>query len=336
MALVNESIKSGARKSEACPIVGISTRTMERWETDDIGDKRPIVEKKPINKLSEIERKNIINVCCSDQFKDASPKVIVPILAENGTYLASESTFYRVLRSENLLTHRTESKPPAKRHKPEELKATGPNQVLSWDITYLLSNVKGRYYYLYMFEDIWSRAILGWEIHEKESAEIASKLIKKICFEYGVGDINLHSDNGGPMKGATMLATLQKLGVIPSFSRPNVSNDNAFSEALFKTLKYTVGYPKVFNSIEDARQWVGSFVDWYNNEHRHSMIKYVTPMQRHKGEDIKLLEKREETYLKANQRNPERWSGKIRNWDHIKIVYLNPNEENNFISKKAS
>jgi transposase InsO family protein len=166
--------------------------------------------------------------------------------------------------------------------------------------------------------------ITAWEVHAYESGEVASEIMKKLSSEQCMQGIHLHSDNGGPMKSATMLATLQTLGVAPSFSRPQVSNDNPYSESLFRTLKYNVSYPKSFENIEEARQWVANFVCWYNNEHRHSKIKYVTPMQRHTGEDKELLEKRKRTYEKARRKNPHRWTRGIRNWDHIDTVYLNP------------
>jgi transposase InsO family protein len=325
MKLICEAMGNGARKRRSCEIIGIPIRTLERWENDKLGDKRLFVKNIPSNKLNQNERDEIIDICCSERFKDLSPNEIVPILAEEGRYIASESTYYRILRQEDLLAHRSESKPSQKRNKPDELKATGADQVLSWDITYLLSNIKGKYFYLYLFEDVWSRAIRGWDIYEDESSDNAAELMRKIVRETNIGNVILHSDNGSPMKGATMLATLQKLGVVPSFSRPRVSNDNPYSESLFKTLKYTAGYPRSFNSIEEAREWVEGFVNWYNTEHRHSGIKFVTPMQRHNGEDKKLLITRRETYKKAQQRNPERWSRNIRNWDWIEEVYLNPN-----------
>ncbi len=324
MNLIDEAMQSGAQKSKSCKTLEIPIRTLGRWENDHIGDKRIFVKNIPSNKLKQKEIDKIISVCCSERFKDLTPNEIVPILAEEGVYLASESTYYRILRQKDLLSHRSESKPAKNRHKPDELKATGPDQIWSWDITYLLSGIKGKYYYLYMIEDIWSRTIRGYEIYDKESSEYAAELVTRICRENNIDGVRLHSDNGSPMKGATMLATLQKLGIAPSFSRPSVSNDNPYSESLFKTLKYSAGYPRSFNSIEEARKWVSNFVDWYNNEHRHSGIKFVTPMQRHYGEDKVLLEKRKETYKQAQQKNPGRWSKNIRNWDWIEDVYLNP------------
>ncbi|WP_374728931.1 transposase, partial [Thiolapillus sp.] len=192
---------------------------------------------------------------------------------------------------------------------------------------YLASTVRGTFYYLYLIEDIFSRKIVGWEIHERESAEHASQLIRKACLAENIHQegLVLHSDNGSPMKGATMLATLQKLGVVPSFSRPSVSDDNPFSESLFRTLKYTPSFPnQPFGGLDAAREWVHSFVEWYNYQHRHSAIRYVTPNQRHSGEEMTILEQRKEVYGSAKEKNPARWSGQIRNWNRVENVWLNP------------
>lgn len=335
LKLFDEAIQSGARKSTVCGILDISTRTIKRWSDSPDGDNRSSVKKEPANKMSEKEEEQIVSICCGERFRNTAPNEIVAILAEEGTYIASESTMYRVLRKRSLLKHRTESKPGTKSKKPGELKATGPNQVLSWDITYLKTMIKGQFYYLYLFEDIWSRLIAAWEVHSYESGDLASEIIKNLERKRCLEGVHLHSDNGSPMKSATMLATLQKLGVAPSFSRPQVSNDNPYSESLFRTLKYNVGYPKSFETIEEAREWVSKFVNWYNNEHRHSRIKYVTPMQRHTGEDKEVLEKRKRTYEEAQMRNPNRWSKNIRNWDHIDTVYLNPADVQQELSKAA-
>ena len=326
LELFDEAIESSARKSKACEILNISARTIKRWTDNKDGDKRSSVKKEPANKLSDQEEEKVVSVCCIERFRNISPPTIVAMLAEEGMYIASESTMYRVLRRRGLLKHRTESKPCTKSKKIKELKATGPNQVLSWDITYLKTNIKGQFYYLYLFEDVWSRLIVAWEVHFYESGEVSSEIMQKLHKKQCLQGVHLHSDNGSPMKSATMLATLQKLGVAPSFSRPQVSNDNPFTESLFRTLKYNVGYPKSFESIEEAREWMVRFVLWYNNKHRHSKIKYVTPMQRHTGKDKDILEKRKITYEKARRRNPHRWSKNIRNWDHIDTVYLNPTD----------
>ena len=168
---------------------------------------------------------------------------------------------------------------------------------------------------------------MGWQVYEEESSVLASGIVRDMCQREGVPrhQLTLHSDNGGPMKGATMLATLHSLGVRPSFSRPAVSNDNPYSESLFKTLKYRPDYPlKPFADVAAARQWVAGLVEWYNHEHRHGAIRFVTPAQRHAGLDGPLLAHRKTVYEAARQRHPLRWRGPIRNWQRIQAVHLNP------------
>lgn len=304
--------------------MGIDIKTFKRWVID-IEDKRkgPITE--PANKLTVEEKKEIILIATKKEYMDLSPSKIVPTLADLGIYIASESSFYKVLKENKLLEHRGKSKGKSY-NRPAPLVATGPNQIYAWDITYLHSAVKGEFYYLYMFMDIYSRKIVGYEIHEIESMEHSSKLIDKICFLEGIrkDQLVLHSDNGGAMKGATMLATLQRLGVVPSFSRPRVSDDNPFPESLFKTLKYCPEFPsKPFTSLANAIDWVTNFVEWYNNKHLHSGIKYVTPSSRHEMRDEIILENRKKIYEEAKIKNPNRWTREIRNWNIIKKVYLN-------------
>jgi putative transposase len=268
----------------------------------------------------------VIDYATSKEFMDKTPWEIVPSLADKGIYVASEATFYRILREEKMLAHRGKSAPRTNTP-PAPLVATKPNQVWSWDITYLKSSVKGKFYFLYMMMDIYSRKITGWEIHEYESMEHAAELIRESCFRELItaDQLTLHSDNGGPMKGATMLATLHKLGVTASFSRPRVSDDNAYSEALFKTLKYCPSYPSnPFQSTDEAKVWVKEFVHWYNCIHLHSGIKFVTPNDRHNGKDKQILEARKLVYAKAKKKQPNRWSKDIRNWDMINEVELNP------------
>jgi len=320
---ITDAVNSGARKNKACKITGLTLRTLQRWEKYQDGDKRPGFKRISPQALSEEEKEKIIEISTQNEYKDMSPNEIVPVLAEKGEYYGSESSFYRILKKRNLLKHRSDCKVSKPRNKPEELKATGPNQVYSWDITYLRTCIKGVFFYLYLFMDVWSRMIVGWTVEENEDGEIASGIIKKICKEQGIKSVYLHSDNGGPMKCGTMLATLHWLGVVPSFSRPSVSNDNPFSESLFKTLKYRPSFPKKFDSLEEAKAWVEEFVKWYNEKHHHSATKYVTPKQRHYGEDILILQKRKATYIAAKNKRPDRWSGHIRNWNRIKEVYLN-------------
>jgi transposase InsO family protein len=329
MTWVDAAISQGASLSKACGIIGLPARTLQRWkQAGEIKeDGRKTRDFIPPNKLTDEERSQVLCLANSDEFKHMAPHQIVPILAERGEYIASESSFYRILRSEKQLAHRHSSRVPTSREKPKALTATAPNQLYSWDITYLATRVKGQFYYLYLFVDIFSRKIVGWQIYQEESSAHAADVIRDICRQENIaeGQIILHSDNGGPMKGAIMLATLQKLGIMPSLSRPSVSNDNPYSESLFRTLKYRPDYPaKPFDSLEDARQWVGGFVEWYNHKHRHSSIQFVTPAQRHAGHDLRLLAKRKVTYLAAKAANPSRWSQGIRNWDWNSQVYLNP------------
>ena len=251
----------------------------------------------------------------------------MPRLADQGKYLASESSFYRILSQANQVKHRDAACPKVESSKPRSLQATGPNQLYSWDITYLPTTVRGVYFYLYLFMDLYSRKIVGWQVYDEESAELGAGVVHDICTREKIqpGQVVLHSDNGSPMKGATMLATLQRLGVVPSFSRPAVSNDNPYSESLFKTLKYRPGYPqKTFGQLIDARKWVTRFADWYNHEHRHSAIRFVTPAQQHAGEDRDILSRRKAVYEAAKARHPERWSGETRNCEPVRLVHLNP------------
>jgi transposase InsO family protein len=250
----------------------------------------------------------------------------VPKLADQGIYLASESTFYRILKEHKMLTHRQASKPAVAR-RPKAHMATGPCQVWSWDITYLRTCVKGLFFYLYMVVDVWSRKIIAAQVFAEESMDHSAMLLAHACAVQGVAPekLVLHSDNGAPMKGATMLATLQHLGVIPSFSRPSVSNDNPYSESLFRTLKYRPEYPsRPFENIEQAQSWIDEFVFWYNTQHLHSSIRFVTPNDRHYGRESSILANRRKVYTKARRRNPKRWSKEIRNWHPVECVWLNP------------
>lgn len=329
--LILEAVTSGARQARACSVISLSPRTLQRWRLDPLcGDQRPARIQEPKNRLSELERKRLLSVVNSDEFGDLPPSQIVPRLADRGQYIASESTIYRVLKAEEQLAHRGAERPAQRRGKPRALAASAPNQLFSWDITYLPSQIMGCYFYLYLFMDIFSRKIVGWQIYDVESSELAGEVMRDICAREAISpdQVVLHSDNGSPMKGATMLATLQALGVMPSFSRPSVSNDNPYSESLFRTLKYRPAYPlKAFEDLTTARQWVSTFVDWYNNEHRHSAIRFVTPAQRHEGLDAALLQKRVEVYEAARNERPERWSGDTRNWQHVGVVHLNPDQK---------
>lgn len=323
---IAEAMAAGARLAPCCEEVGIDPRTIQRWRVQDVGDDMRLGPKtEPRNKLSAPERSEVLEIASRPEYRDKSPKQIVPDLADKGEYVASESTFYRVLRAEGQLAHRGRAKPRTS-VKPQEYRATGPGQVLSWDITYLRSPVAGMFFYLYLYIDVWSRKIMGYKVEEVECGELASSLLKDICKREGLdAGIVLHMDNGAVMKGATFKATMDWLGITSSFSRPRVSDDNPFSEAMFRTVKYHPSYPhKPFESLDAARQWVERFVQWYNHHHLHSGIGFVTPVARHEGRSERILRGRRRVYRAAQRRHPERWSGRIRAWTTPNTVLLNP------------
>lgn len=327
LELINEAVATGATFDAACASLPLSPRTVRRWRDAGIGDDcRAGPHTTPAHALTPSERARIVEVATSAEFREMSPKQIVPRLADKGIYIASESSFYRVLHDAELLVHREPSRPRT-HHKPNEYVATAPGQVWTWDITYLRGPVRGTFFYLYLVLDIFSRKIVAAEVHAEESAAVAGRLVERACEREAVDPraLVLHADNGGPMKGSTMLATLQRLGVVASFSRPSVSDDNPYVEAVFRTLKFRPGYPrKPFASLAQARQWVDQFVHWYNHEHRHSAIRYITPNDRHEGRDAKLLAARHTLYRRAQRVTPRRWTRATRNWTPVGAVVLNP------------
>jgi len=210
-----------------------------------------------------------------------------------------------------------------KRTKPQQLVASQANQVFSWDITWLRTDVRGHFLYAYVIIDVYSRKIVGWSVEREESPELAKKLFQRVIRDLKIAPKFVHADNGGPMKGITLVAFLVSLQVKLSYSRPRVSDDNPFSEAFFKTLKYHVSYPKVFESIEFARNWFANFVSHYNHRHLHSGIGYVTPQQKHTGADLEIFRARQETLDEAAKKNPLRFSRGPRQVLPDRTVYLN-------------
>ena len=323
---------AGARKYKACNELSITIRTLQRWiEDGNIKEdgrsnaKRPI----PHNKLSTGERNNVLETINNREYKNLPPSQIVPALADKGEYIASESTFYRIMHEDKQQNHRGRSKAPESKSLSTH-KATGPNEIWCWDITWLPGPARGIYFYLYLILDVFSRKIVGWEIHDEESSEHAARLMSRTHLRESVGTqpLILHSDNGSPMKGVSLLEALYKLNVVSSYSRPRVSNDNAYAESIFKTCKYRPDYPsKGFKDIGEARLWVLQFVHWYNHSHKHSRLKFISPIERHNGTDGDIMRKREAVYAAAKAKNPERWSGNTRNWELSEAVYLNPERE---------
>ena len=292
----------------------------------------------PANKLSVQEREQILETCNQPEYADLPPSQIVPRLADKGVYQASESSFYRILKAADQLHHRGRAKAKQKRQPPTTHVAVSANEVWSWDISYLPSWVRGQFFYLYLIMDVFSRKIVGWEVHDREGGEEAATLIQRTvlaehCFRK---PLVLHADNGSPMKSQTMQIKLYDLGIVPSHSRPRVSNDNPYSESLFRTLKYCPQWPSQgFESVQTAREWVSQFVRWYNEKHRHSKIRFVTPAQRHRGEDTKILARRNQLYVQAKEKHPARWSGKTRDWTTVGPVALNPENVDREIKQAA-
>ena len=333
---VNVAHVAGARLHLACEIVGIDPRTLQRWKAHEglvSGDGRPqAVRPVPSHALSAVERAELLRVANEPRFADVPPARIVPMLADEGVYLASESTFSRVMRAEGQTAHRGRAKKPRTVRPATTHIATAPRQVWCWDMTYLAAAVLGRWFHLYLILDLYSRKIVGWEVHDTDDSDHAAHLVRRTALAEGIAAMPikpvLHGDNGSTLKATTVLEMLYWLGVKPSYSRPRVSDDNAYAESLFRTAKYRPEFPsKGFADLEAARTWAAEFVRWYNVEHRHSGIRYVSPAQRHAGEDHAILAARHALYSKARALNPARWSRATRNWSPIGAVTLNPERD---------
>jgi putative transposase len=328
--------KAGARLWLACESVGIDLRTLQRWKAGQgllAGDGRPrAVRPMPSHALSQAERQRLLDVANEARFAAMPPARIVPMLADEGVYLASESSFSRVLRQAGQNTHRGRAKAPQAMRPPTTHIATGPGQVWCWDMTYLPTKAAGRWFHLYLILDLYSRKIVGWEVHNTDHADHALRLVHRTALAENIASRDtgpvLHGDNGATFKATTVLEMLHWLGIKPSYSRPRVSDDNAYAEALFRTAKYRPEFPtQGFVKLDDARTWAARFVSWYNLEHRHSGIRYVSPAQRHAGEDRAILAARHALYEQARARHPARWSAHTRNWRYIDVVTLNPERD---------
>jgi transposase InsO family protein len=339
---VDEAMLAGARKFKCCEVIGISLRTLKRWrkplsESDTASeeniseDRRPhAIRPTPANALTSEEREEILKVCNTPENASKPAPQIVTELADQGIYLGSESTFYRILLMAGMLFHRGRARAPKRVPKPTTYTATGPNQVWCWDITYLPTRIKGIYLKLYVILDLYSRKVVAYEVFPEENAEHSQEVLRRAALSENIAaqshPVVLHGDNGSPLKAGTVLALIQALGMVASHSRPRVSNDNAFAEALFRTVKYHPKMPEEgFANAEDARTWAHSFFGYYNNKHNHSSLRHVTPAQKHAGDDIEILEKRKNLYETKRALKPERWiQKKTRNWSPVESTSLNP------------
>ncbi len=292
----------------------------------------PAVHPTPAHAPSGAEREQILQIANEPRFAELPPARIVPMLADEGVYVASESSFSRVLRAHGQTRHRGRAKTPQRVRPPNTHVATAPRQVFFWDMTYLPATVIGRWYFLYLILDLYSRKIVGLEVHERDDSEHAMNLLRRTALAEDLHALDykpvLHGDNGATLKATTVLAMMNWLGLRASYSRPRVSDDNAFVESLFRTAKYRPQFPaKGFADLDHARQWASSFVQWYNHDHRHSTIRYVSPAQRHAGEDHTVLQARPALYQRAREENPRRWARHTRNWNPISVVTLNPERD---------
>jgi putative transposase len=283
---IEQAGADGARLAPACALAGIDAGTLRRWKVDDglaQGDRRPDADRPvPSHALSEMERAGIIAVANEPRFAETPPSRIVPTLADEGIYIASESSFHRMLRAHGQMNRRGRAQPPRALRPPTTHIATGPAEVWCWDVTFLPAQIQGWWFYFYLILDLYSRTIVGFEVHDTDSAEHAAHLARRTALAEGVHAMPvrpvLHGDNGATLKATTVLAMLHWLGIEPSYSRPRVSDDNAFAEALFRTAKYRPEFPiKGFADLEAAREWSARFVQWYNRSSEHTSLYVVGP-----------------------------------------------------------
>ena len=309
MPLISEAMEAGAECADRRP-----------------GARRP----RPANALSEEERAEIIHVANLPENASKAPAAIVVDLADEGRYLASESSFYRVLGEHGQNKRRGHAREPARRPAPVTHTAVAPCQVWVWDITWLPTTVAGLFFKMYIIMDLFSRKIVAWEVFAEENADHSAELLRRAALAEKIAAIAdllvLHGDNGSPLRAGTVDALMYSLGITPSRSRPRVSNDNAHAEAFFRTAKYHPSrIPEGFDTLEAARQWAASFINWYNHEHKHRSLNHVTPQQKHTGEDHAILAQRHQLYEQSRYKNPGRWiQGSTRDWSPVNATTLNP------------
>lgn len=301
-----EALAPHVGPTAACEALGVSRATFYRRRAPSTGHQQP--RPRPARALSDAEREEVHDVLCSDRFVDRSPAEVFSTLLDEGTYLCSERTMYRILASKASVRERRAQRRHPTYTKPE-LIAKAPNQVWSWDITRLLGPTKWTYYYLYVLLDIYSRYVTGWMVADRENAALAKRLIEESCLKHDIkpGVLILHSDRGSPMTAQGTAQLLADLGITRSLSRPQVSDDNPFSESQFKTLKYHPSFPGRFHAPTEAKTFCRSFFRWYNTEHRHGGIAMMTPEQVHFGRTAPILAGRTDVLRKAWAAHPERF-----------------------------
>jgi len=305
------SLSEIVSKKAACAAMAIPRATFYRHQEKNTVAEPPKRPAPPLA-LSPAERRAILDVSHEQRFWDATPYQMYATLLDEGQYLGSVRTIYRILAANNEVKERRKqvSRP---RYKKPELLATAPNEVWSWDITKLKGPAKWNYFHLYVIMDIFSRYVVGWMVAHRESAILAKRLIEETCIKQHISEeqLTLHADRGSSMKSKLVAHLLADLGVTKTHNRPHVSNDNPYSESQFKTLKYSPGFPERFGSIQDARGFCQKFFLWYNTVHKHSGIALVTPEQVHYGQAQQILEQRAEVLEAAFKDHEKRFKGKM-------------------------
>ncbi len=292
----------------ACRVLGVARSRVYRARRRTPDAPTPTPRPTSARALTADEQALVREVLNSERFVDCAPRQVYATLLDEGTYLCSWRTMYRILDAHAEVRERRDQLRHPNYSKPELL-ATGPNQLWSWDITKLKGPAAWTYYYLYVILDVYSRCIVGWMVMERESASLAEELIADTCAKEGIApqQLTLHADRGSAMTSKTVAQLLADLGVTKTHSRPHVSNDNPYSEAQFKTMKYRPGFPEQFGSLMDARLWMRQFGAWYNHEHRHSGLGLLTPATVHAGQAPAVLSARQEVLQDAYVAHPERF-----------------------------
>ncbi len=308
-------MRLGLSQENACSAIGITGRTFRNWRLSPEGDGR--LDRRNFTnprRIPDAERAGIVNRFCAKDVADLSlPQAFYKLLDESQEYLCSLSTLYRIFRDEGLNARRSPAREARLRSRPTSYRASRPNEVWTWDITYFRdSRYSGRFMYAYVIVDVYSRAVMLARVYDADNAQYAAGFLRQAFEKYRIapGQLVVHSDNGASMKAAQTLGVLEGHGVKFSHSRPRVSNDNPYSESLFRTLKYSGDYRYPaggFSSVEEAQEWLDGFVEHYNEQHRHRGIRMVTPGSRYRGEDVAILARRKETIRKAKQKLPSRW-----------------------------
>jgi putative transposase len=290
----------------ACEALGVSRASFYRQQRPSSIEPKP--RPRPTRSLSQAEQQKVLEVLHSERFVDQSPAEVYATLLDEGIYLCSLRTMYRILAEHDEVRERRNQRRHPVYQKPQLL-ATGPNQLWSWDITKLPGPGKYTYFHLYVILDVFSRYVVGWMVAHRESEILAERLIRLSCQKQQIQpqQLTLHADRGSSMRSKTVALLLSDLGITKSHSRPHVSNDNPFSEAQFKTLKYQPLFPKQFGSIEDSRSFCHPFFDWYNHEHHHSGIGWLTPAMLHSAQAERVVQERQQVLQAAYLAHPERF-----------------------------